>query len=389
MRNVNNFDVIVVGAGFAGATIARLLADEGKKVLVIDKRNHIGGNMYDYRNKNNLLIQKYGPHIFHTGDINVWRFVNRFSDFFSYKHRVLGNIDGILVPIPFNFKSLELTHTKEEADLIKQEIRKEFSNQLKVSILDLLHSKNKTIKKFAKYVYEKVFVYYTTKQWGVHPNKINEKVLKQVPVMLGYADTYFYDKYQYMPSDGFTTLFKKLLKSKNISVLLNTNITSIVNFKRNDIYIYGQKYLGKFIYTGAIDELFNYKYGVLPYRTLKFVLEEHNCKYYQPAATVNYPTSKKFTRISEYKYFDLKNNKSKKTIIAKEYSSSYSLASGSDPYYPINNEFNDNLYFKYKNLADKYNIVLCGRLAEYKYYRMETTIQSAFIVASKILRQKD
>jgi len=379
-----NKDVIIVGAGFAGATIANLLANKGYKVLVYDKRNHIGGNAYDYFNEDGIIIHKYGPHIFHTNFKEVWEYIKQFDEFFPYKHRVLGNIDGTLVPIPFNFKSLELTHSKEEADLIKETIKREFPDKTRVSILDLLNNKNEILQKFGDYVYQKVFVYYTSKQWGIHPDKIDKSVINRVPVILGYEDTYFGDTYQFMPSHGFTRIFDNMLINKNIEVKLNVNIKDHIKFNENKVYIDEEEIKCPIIYTGAIDELFKYTYGVLPYRSLDIILEKLPVTYFQPAATINYPTSELFTRISEYKYF-LKQNIQNKTVIAKEYSKAYRLDSKTDPYYPINNEINNAMYARYKSLAEQYHIYLSGRLAEYKYYNMDLTILNAMKLADNII----
>lgn len=382
MNNINNYDVLIVGAGFAGATIANRLANANKKVLLVDKRDHIGGNAYDYLNEDGIIIHQYGPHIFHTSNEEVWNYVKTFTDFFPYEHRVLGNIDGVLVPIPFNFKSLELTHKKEEAELIKKLLRENFKDKKRISILDLVNHHNQTLKDFGNFVYQKVFVYYTSKQWGIHPDQIDKSVINRVPVILGYEDTYFGDTYQFMPSQGFTEIFNNMLKHPNIHIELKTNIKDHIEFK-DAIYIDGEKFNGRFIYTGAIDELFNYQFGVLPYRSLDIVLEKHNVTYYQPVATVNYPTSEKFTRISEYKYF-LKQDIKDKTVIAKEYSKAYSLESKTDPYYPINNPDNIAIYQKYQSLALKYDILLCGRLAEYKYYNMDVVIANALKLAKSL-----
>ena len=383
------YDVIIVGAGFAGATIANVLANKNKKVLVIDKRGQIGGNAADYfTKKEHLLVHKYGPHIFHTNYNEVWNYLKPFTKWFKYQHKVLGNIDGKLVPIPFNFKSLELTHSKKDAKIIKKLLLKEFKNKEKVSILDLKNHKNKTLQNFGEFVYEKVFVHYTSKQWGIHPDKIDKSVINRVPILLSYHDTYFLDKEQWMPKNGYQDIFKNMLKHKNITVKLKTNIRKMATLKNNKIYINKELFKGPFVYTGAIDELFNYKFGVLPYRSLDIKNELHKVKYYQKTGTVNFPTSEKFTRISEYKHFLPNGHKSKEikmTITAKEFSKAYSLNCGTDPYYPINNPKNNNMYLKYKDLSDKFkNIYLCGRLAEYKYYNMDITILNALKLAKEI-----
>ncbi|MCQ2792753.1 MAG: UDP-galactopyranose mutase [Bacilli bacterium] len=381
--NYKKYDAVVIGAGCAGATIANRLANTNKRVLVIDKRPHIAGNAYDYFDQDKIIIHQYGPHIFHTNYQEVFNFLKKFSPFFKYEHRVLGNLDNKLVPVPFNFKSLELTHPKKEASQIKKLLLKYFKGQTRVSIFELLNHKDPTIKKFGQFVFDKVFAYYTAKQWNIKIKDIDKSVINRVPVVLGYQDTYFGDKYQFMPSHGYTYMFKNMLRHKNITVKLSTNITKHIKFKNKKIYLDGELYQGKFIYTGAIDELFNYQFGVLPYRSLDIKLSKIKKTYYQKAATVNYLTSEKFTRISEYKYF-LKQNIKGKTVIAKEYSKAYSLKGKTDPYYPINNTKNNAMYLKYKKLADTYHIYLSGRLAEYKYYNMDLAILNALQLVKKI-----
>ena len=380
---MKKYDAIVVGAGCAGSTIARILADKKKKVLVIDKRSHIGGNAYDYFNEDGIIIHQYGPHIFHTNEKEVFNFVKKYSPFFKYQHKVLGNLDNQLVPVPFNFKSLELTHAKKEAEEIKKLLKKYYKGKTRVSVFDLLNHKHPIIKKFGQFVFDKVFAYYTAKQWNIKIKDIDKSVINRVPVILGYQDTYFGDKYQYMPAKGYTYMFKNMLKHPNIKVELNANIVDHIKFKNKKIYIDHEEFKGKFIYTGAIDELFDYEFGVLPYRSLDIKLNKINKTHYQKAATVNYLTSEKFTRISEYKYF-LKQNIKGKTVIAKEYSKAYKVKDKTDPYYPINNEHNNKMYLKYKKLADSYHIYLSGRLAEYKYYNMDLAILNAIHLAKKI-----
>ena len=385
--NFDKYDVVIVGAGLAGSTLARILADSKKKVLIIEKRKHIAGNVYDYFRKDKLLVQKYGPHIFHTASEKIWEFVNRFSRFFPFQHKVLGLIKGKLVPIPFNFKSIDTLFDKSKAATLKHLLKSTFPGQWKISIFDLLSCKNKLLKQLGDYIYENVFYHYTLKQWDMPPEQLGKFIIKRIPVILGYQDTYFYDKYQYMPQKGFTYLFKNMLRHKNITIRLNKNIKNIISFKQKKIYFEGKPYNGMFIYTGPIDELFDYKYGVLPYRSLRFVLNRHNKNYYQPVATVNFPNNNYYTRITEYKHFLPKKSQPKnKTIIAKEYPIKYGINQNKSPYYPINNKKNDALYQKYKVLAESHKIILCGRLAEYKYYTMEATISSAMLLADKLLK---
>lgn len=386
----NNYDIIVIGAGFAGATTANILANKGYKVLVIEKRNHIGGNAYDYYNENGVLVHKYGPHIFHTSIKRVFDYLNSFVEFEKYEHKVLGNIDGTLVPIPFNFTALEHLFGSRAKD-IENKLLARHPNQSRISVLDLMNDDDKVIKNFGKYVYEKVFAFYTAKQWRIKIEDVDKSVINRVPVVIGYEDLYFSDSYQFMPKNGFSDIFNKMLDSPNIDIILGTSANSVLTLKKDKIYFNNQEFKGKVVYTGALDELFNYQYGILPYRSLRLKFENHNITWYQPASVVNYTTSEKFTRITEFKYLsnqDIPNH----TTILKEYPLSYTEKNyrKATPYYPIQNKENIQKYLRYKDLLSNYkNIYLCGRLAEYEYYNMDIVIDKALDVAQKIIDELD
>lgn len=378
---MKNYDVLVVGAGFAGATIARKRAEQGKKVLVVEKRAHIGGNMYECEEENGIRVHLYGPHIFHTNSERAFQFLKEFGEFFPYEHKVLGKIDGKLVPIPFNYTSLEMLFDKENAEKIKLKLKRNFPDVEKISILDLVKHDDVDIKKFGQYVYDKVFANYTAKQWGTTVDKIDTSVINRVPVVLGYDDRYFKDKFQYMPKEGFTKLFENILNHENIEVRLNMNVKDIlkIDFEKKKTYINGEEFGGEIFYTGALDELMNYEYGNLPYRTLELKFENYPEEYYQENSVVNYPNEEEFTRITEFKYLTKQEDKEHTTIL-KEYPAQFDIHNPkyADPYYPINNDKNQEIYKKYQDkLASISNIKLCGRLAEYKYYNMDAVIDRA------------
>ena len=380
--NYNDYDVIVVGAGFAGSTISERLAnDSNKKVLLIDKRDHIAGNMYDYIDKNGILIHKYGPHLFHTNLDNVYEYLSKFTNWFDYEHRVLGKVKEKLVPIPFNLTSIEKTFDGETAEKLKNVLLEKFELNKKIPILELKKVDNKEINELAEFIYENVFLYYTMKQWGQTPDEIDQNVTNRVPVYLSTDDRYFQDKYQFMPDGGYTNLIENMLNSNNIDIKLNTDAIDLIKLINNKIYINDKEYKGIVIYTGALDELLDYKYGQLPYRSLNFDFEEINKEYYQPVGTVNYPTKEdKFTRITEYKHMTMKDCNSDKTVIMREYPCQYdkNATSGNIPYYPIINDNNMNLYNKYLEDVNKIdNLYLLGRLAQYKYYNMDLVINEA------------
>ena len=372
------YDVIIIGSGFAGATLARKFAENNQKVLILEKRNHIGGNMYEEVLENGIRIHKYGPHIFHTNSDRVFEFLRQFGDWYFYEHRVLGKINDKLVPIPFNFKSLEILYNQKEASMLKEKLLKKYPDQKKISILDLINDQDKEIQKLGRFIYKNVFENYTAKQWNMPISQIDTSVINRVPVILDYDDRYFQDKIQYMPKDGYTEIFNNMLNHPNITVELSTNALDKLTVKGNKIYYLQQEFTNPVIYSGAIDELFSYQYGALPYRSLKLDFETKNMNYYQPVSVVNYPNEEKFTRITEFKYFS-NCLLSSSTTILKEYPQNYDYKNEkSIPYYTIQNEENLKLYHQYLNQANKIsNLYLCGRLAEYKYYNMDAVIERA------------
>jgi len=363
---------LVVGAGFSGAVIANLLATEsGEKVLVIDKKNHIAGNCYDYRDENGIMIHKYGSHIFHTKSERVWKYLKQFTDFNTYMHKVIGILDGIETHIPFNFNTLYDVFPKSVASRLEQKLLDIFEINSKVPILEFQKQDDDDLQFLANYVYEKIFLYYTTKQWGVKPEEVDGAVTARVPVYLSKDNRYFQDRFQGIPLEGYTKVVEKMLDDEKIEVRLSTDFNEFKgkNFKR-------------IFYTGSIDEYFDYKYGQLPYRSVNFKFETHNCEYYQKGACVNYPCNYDFTRIHEYKYY--LNDKSDKTVIAKEYSESFELGKN-ERYYPIPKDENFALYQKYLDDAKKLNnVYFLGRLGDYKYYDMDKAILRALELFEEI-----
>lgn len=370
-------DVIIIGAGFAGATVANVLANKGKNVLIIDKRNHIGGNAYDYMEED-ILIHKYGPHIFHTNSKEVFDYLSNFTEWYKYEHKVLGHVDNKLVPIPFNFKSIEEC-LPEKAEKLIELLKKDYGEGKKVPIMELLSNENEDIRYLANYIYEHVFKYYTMKQWDMKVEELDSAVSARVPVNTSYDDRYFNDTYQYMPKEGYTKLIGKMLDNEHIEVLLGTNVADILKLEDGTIYYNGEVFEGDVYYTGALDELFDYKHGELPYRSLDLILERLN-KTFQDAATENYPENDvKFTRITEYKHF-MENEPKGVTYIHTEYPFPYKRNGevGNVPYYPIIKDENQTLYETYVKEASKYpKLHLIGRLAEYKYYNMDAIVLKA------------
>lgn len=375
-------DVLIIGCGFSGAAAARILAEKGKKVLILEKRNHIAGNMYDEIDPNGVLIHRYGPHIFHTKNDKVYQFLSRFSGFHPYEHKVLGRVSGLLIPIPFNFKSIDMLFDKNEAEKLKQKLKEAFPDAAKVSVLDLLNHHDEGIKKIGQFVYDNVFLHYTAKQWGMDPALVDKSTINRVPVRLGYDDRYFPDAtIQQMPDDGFTKLFSAMLDHPNIKVELSCDALKRIKIQDNKLYFDNEPFLKPVIFTGAIDELFGHRFGPLPYRSLKLAFEQKDSENYQPAAVVNYPNEEDFTRITEFKH--LTGQHCEKTTILKEYPQKYD---GTNiPFYVVTSKENSALYNQYKELADAVKgLYLCGRLADFKYYDMDAAVARAMELAADI-----
>ena len=265
------YDVIIVGAGIAGATAARKLAEEGnKKVLVIERRNHIGGNCYDLPDEHGILIHEYGPHIFHTDDERVREFLSRFTEWYDFGHEVVAKVGDKLIPVPFNLNTLHMVYDKEKADRLEQKLIAEYGEGSRVPIMKLRENEDPDVREIAEYVYQNVFLRYTMKQWGQTPEEISPEVTGRVPVVISYDNRYFQDKYQSVPLHGFTPMFEKMLDHGNIEVILGTDCKEVLSFTDGNVYFKGEEFHGDLIYTGAIDELFDCRFGRLPYRSLDF-----------------------------------------------------------------------------------------------------------------------
>jgi len=375
------FNYLIIGSGFAGAVMAERIANVlNEKVLIIEKRNHIGGNCYDCKDKNGIIVHKYGPHIFHTDYKDVFDYLSNYTDWHVYHHRVLAFIDGKKVPIPFNLNTLYMLFPKTLAQRIEEKLLNKFVYNSKVPILELKREEDDDLQFLSNYVYEKVFLHYTMKQWGLKPEDIDPKVTARVPVHISRDDRYFTDKYQGVPIEGYAKIFERMLDHPNIKLMLNTDFKEVMKLdsERGKVYFLDQEFDGNVIFTGMIDDLFEYKFGELPYRSLGLEFKAIERDYFQETAVVNYPNDYDFTRITEFKH--IHPVESKKTVILKEYPKAYQV--GSDvPYYPVFKEENIELYNKYKGLAERFkNIILVGRLAEYRYYDMDDVVKRALEV---------
>ncbi len=377
------YDYIIIGCGFAGAVVAQKMAEKGKKVLILEKRGHIGGNCYDENDEHGILIHKYGPHIFHTNSKEVYDYLSKYTKWYDYSHEVVANLNGTFIPVPFNLNTLKIVYGEEKAQKLREKLIDQYGYGTRVPILKLRENTDEDIRAIADFVYENIFLKYTMKQWGQTPEQIDPAVTGRVPVLISEDNRYFQDKYQGMPLEGFTLLFENMLSQEGITVRLNTDAKQVLSFKEDGIYFEDDKFEGKIVYTGPIDELFDCKYGRLPYRTLRFDMTYLDEEDYQPKAVVNYTVSEEFTRITEFK--KLTGQKAEGTTIMKEYPLAYTGKAGEIPYYAISNEDNINMYNKYVELIKKYdNMYLLGRLAEYKYYNIDGIVEKALNLVKEL-----
>ena len=369
-------DYIIIGAGFAGAVLAEHIATQlDKKVLMLEKRAHIGGNCFDETDESDVIVHTYGPHLFHTDNADAYSYLSQFTEWHQYTHEVVAEVDGKIIPLPFNFNTLYRVYDKDKADLLKEKLTSKYGENQKVPILTLMKEEDKGLQELARYVYEKIFVNYTAKQWGKKPEEIDEAVTARVPVVTGYDNRYFSDRIQAVPKEGYTRLFEKMLDHPNITVELNSDALDRIEIKDKKIYFDNKATDAKIIFTGMIDELFGDKFGRLPYRSIDLEFETLDREYYQDYAVINYPNEHRYTRITEFKH--IHPAKTNKTTILKEYPQPYKREENT-PYYPMFTEENRIRYEKYAKEAEKIsNLLLVGRLAEYQYYDMDDIVARA------------
>ena len=370
-------NAVVVGCGLSGAVAARELAEKGYKVTVYEKRNHIGGNMYDYKSEDGILVHKYGPHTFHTKKKELYEYMAKYAEWETYKLTCGAEIDRKYTPTPFNFQTIDDFFSEEKANAIKNRIKEYYPNEEFATVLELLNHEDDLIREYAEFLFEKDYSLYTAKQWGVSPNEIDPSVLKRVPIRFNYDIGYFDDEYQVMPKQSYVYFFEKILNHKNINVVLNTDALSRISLDENgnQIYVENKLFDGLLIYTGPIDELFKYKYGVLPYRSLRFEWHHEDINSFQEAPIVAYPQAEGYTRITEYTKLPYQ-NVGNKTAYAFEYSLPYVEGKKQEPFYPVLTEESQETYRLYKDYASQFkNLILCGRLADYKYYNMDQALE--------------
>lgn len=365
---------VVVGAGLTGATIARRLADIGKgPILVVDRRDHIAGNTFDFRNQYGTLVHKYGPHIFHTNSDKIWEFLSKFTEWTSYEHRVLANVDGMLIPVPFNYTSMRLTLGNRQAERIISKLSSAYGEGQKVPVYKLIESNNSDIGQIGRFVYEKIFLNYTMKQWGMKPEELDASVVARVPVRLSHDDRYFEDRYQAMPQQGYTAMVRRMLDHPEIKVWTSTNFSQI-----------SEEYRGsKIVFTGAIDEYFDYSYGYLDYRSVDFIWSTSEAVA-QPVATVNFPNVPAFTRTTEFFHLTGKTHGPSTLVTERPMPHTPGIT---EPYYPIPLPEAPKGLKIYRDAAAalRGRVWFAGRLGDYAYYNMDQAVGRGLALVEKEL----
>ena len=375
--------IIVVGTGFSGSIFARKIAEEcDRKVEVIEKRSHIGGNMYDEYDENGILIQRYGPHFLNTNKYWIIEFLSQYAELYPHDTHLLSFIDGEYVQLPFNFRTLQQLVGAKKSESLLAKLREKFHVRDRVPIFELVESDDEDIREYGNLLFEKAYRTYTAKQWGIPPEQIDRSVLERVPMAMNFDARYLNKDFQYLPRNGFTEIFQNMLDHPNISVRLNTDALEHITFdEQKRIIRYDGEEIKLLIFTGNIDELFRLKYGRLPYRSLDICYTYESKKSILPEEIVSYPQADGYTRSTEYKKITYGLDQDiPVSMIATEYPLEYDPndPKANIPYYPVLTDDSQKRYKMYLEEAQKYgNIVLCGRLAEFKYYNMDVCIEHA------------
>ena len=372
----------IAGSGIVGAVLAAELAKKGHTVQVLERRAHAGGNVYDYDDEYGIHVHHYGPHIFHTNDDEVYRYVSDNCELKDF-NLVCGSVmDGKCVPTSFDFSSVDIFF-QEEAEEIKVHIKAEFGDRASATVLEMLESQDSYVRRFADFLYEKDYKPYTAKQWGIDPEKVDRQIFKRVPILFSYGSKYFSDKYQAMPVKGYMEFIENLLKHPSIELRLNEEALDRFSIWDNQVMDGDKPLDGILIFTGALDELFDCKHGKLPYRSLCFVWKHEDIDSFQDMPVVAYPQAEGFTRITEYKKLPVQEVRG--TTYAVEYPLPYKQGEAMEPYYPVLTEESQKLFRKYYDEAKQVKgLAFAGRLAEFKYYNMDQAIRRALDLAREL-----
>jgi UDP-galactopyranose mutase len=381
-----SFQAIVVGAGLSGAVMAERMASQlGWKVLVLEQRPHLGGNCYDEYDAAGVLVHRYGPHLFHTDKQHVWDYLSQFTEWHPYEHRVLSSIDEQLIPIPFNLTSIERCFPAEKAQAMITALVARFGEGARIPILQLKQESEPLLAELAEFIYQRAFVNYTCKQWGVRPESISPEVTARVPVVVSRDDRYFTDPWQAVPADGYTAMFERMLSHPLIELRLATSMEKHVqlDWTQNSVLLDGKPFSGPLIYTGMLDILIPDENIQLPYRSLRFEHQYLSQAQFQPVTTVNYPNEQTYTRITEFKHLTAQQHVG--TSIVYEYPCAYEPEKGLEPYYPI---FTDDAHVGYaecRQQLTRFSLLFAiGRLAEYRYFDMDDAVDNVLKMFNKL-----
>lgn len=380
--------ILIVGCGLCGSVIARELAEKGLQVQILERRNHIGGNMYDYRDSHGILVQKYGPHTFHTKEQHLYEYICRYGEWRPYKLTCGAVWDNQYTPTPFNFTTIDTFYPKEAANRLKGKLLHAFEGKSTATVVEVLQHPDPDIRGYAEFLFQKDYAPYTAKQWGVSPSEIDPSVLKRVPLRFSYDEGYFDDPYQVMPAQSFVNFFENLLNHPNISIQLEKDALALLTVASSgtELLLEGKPISIPVVYTGALDELFACCAGRLPYRSLRFDWEYEEKESIQEAPVVAYPQAPGYTRITEYK--KLPHQDVRGTSYAVEYPLPYLPEQGTEPYYPVLTEDSKQQYEFYRKMALKIsNLIPCGRLADFQYYNMDQALARALKVSKEMLEQ--
>lgn len=391
--DIESYDTVVVGSGFAGAIAARRLADRAnRRVLILEKRDHVGGNMYDEVDAAGIMVHRHGPHIFHTGNAEVWNYLQRFGAWREYEHKVAGAWRGTYFPIPFNLNSLDIVFPEELARRLARTLTDTFGADAQITVTDLRTFVDDDLALVANFVYENVFMQFTEKQWGLGIQQLDPSVIARVPIRVNRDDRAFTDAYQGIPASGYSALFASILDHPNIHIALGADATSLFDLQFDaggieapccGVRIKDRLFAGDIIYTGPLDELFVARFGRLPYRSIDFVYETHAVESMLPCATVNFIVSEKATRVTEFK--KITGQTGSHTTLVKEYPCAYEDPDKQVPCYAILTDSSRAHHARYVALVSQLpNFHILGRLAEFSYYNMDTIVERALNLADSI-----